>query len=104
MERGFYVYLREPAPNKAGYLEKRWRITRGRLPQNQYESNWGKCDYETRTITIHTPLSVEDFWSTLWHEVLHAVQPDAAEHVILRAEHGLRAASIKAGLFKESDE
>lgn len=102
--KGFYVTLREPdATQRHGFVERRWRVSRARLPQNGSVRNWGVCSYRTRTIAIHTPLSDEDFWSTLWHEVMHVSCPDLDESAVLRIEHALRAASERAGLFKEDE-
>jgi hypothetical protein len=104
VHKGFYVKLREPDSIRAvGYVEKRWRIARARLPQNQHETNWGDYDGDKRVILIHTPLSNEEFWSSLWHEVLHASLPDTDEGAILRAEYNLLEASRRAGLFTEED-
>jgi hypothetical protein len=104
MDKGFYVILREPDSRSAyGFQERRWRISRARLPQNQHEKNWGICKPSKRVIVIHTPLSDEEYWATLLHEVMHATCPDLDESAVLRIEHGLIAACMRAGLFAEDD-
>jgi hypothetical protein len=101
----FSVVLREPsAAEKCGYVERRWRVTRARLPQNQHQRNWGTCCHHRRRIAIHTPLSDEAFWSTLWHEVDHATHPYLDEGPILMGEFNRLEVSRAAGLFVEDDD
>jgi hypothetical protein len=103
--RPFSVMLREPAPSTAeGYVLKRWRISRARLPQNQHMKHWGACDYRTRTIVIHDPLPDDEFWSTLWHEVDHVGQHYLNEDAIVLAEFNRLEASKRGGLFSEDEE
>jgi hypothetical protein len=102
ISKGFYVTLPEPDSTKPhGFVERRWRVSRGRLAQNRSEKNYGVCSYRKRAIVIHTPLSDEDYWATLWHEIMHVTCPDLDETAVLRIEMGLLSACIRAGLFKE---
>lgn len=104
MAKGFYVNLREPCAGcRDGYMVRRWRVSRARLPQNQHERNWGECCFRTRSIVIHTPLSDEDFWATLWHEVKHVSHPYLIEGAILLDEYNQLEVSRKAGLFEDED-
>lgn len=101
---GFYVWLREPSMEyECGYYERRWRVVRARLPQNQHGRNWGEVCYKRRRIAIHTPLSDEDYWSTLHHEITHISCPDLDEEPVLRAEYNWLQVSKAAGVFKEDE-
>lgn len=102
--KGFYVWLREPSNEyRCGYFVRRWRVIRRRLPQNQHEKNFGFYDPDRRWIIIHTPLSDEDFWASLRHEIDHVSLPDVDEDAILRAEYNWLTAARRSGLFTEDD-
>jgi hypothetical protein len=102
--KGFYANLREPDSTRPyGHVERRWRVSRARLAQNQHTKNWGVCSRDKRAIVIHTPLPDDEYWSSLWHETIHAVCPDLDESAVLRIEHALLEVSTKAGLFREDD-
>jgi hypothetical protein len=101
---GFYINLREYSPTAPdGYVERRWRVSRARLPQNQHQRNWGNCCHKTRSIVIHTPLSDEEFYSTLDHEIDHVSYPYLDEPEIMRGEYNRLQAMRRLGVFSEDD-
>ena len=83
---GHYINLQTPNG------KKRWRICQARMPQNQHETNWGVCDFEKRTITLHHPLSAEEMLRTIIHESAHAACPDLSEAAIERIEASVASA------------
>lgn len=105
---GFYVALREPSHfhldkdgNELWHVYRRWHVRRGRLPQNQHDTNFGETDINKRTITIHTPLADDDFWSTLRHEVDHVSYPFLDELWVSNAEINWEA--VRSRLVTEDD-
>lgn len=101
---GKRIKIREPSVTEPhGFVERTWTVRRARLPQNQHERNWGRCEHSQRLILIHAHLSDEDFISTLIHEVAHACLPDLDESPILRLEWSVREALSRFGLLTEDD-
>jgi hypothetical protein len=58
--------------------DRRWRIVRKRCLPKIY----GKCDYQSRTITVCSTLTGIDLLDTLIHEAIHARWPDLAEEAV----------------------
>lgn len=52
-------------------------------------SDFGMCDYETRTLYVHPEREPE---ATLIHEVLHAALPDLTEDAVVELETALTGA------------
>lgn len=89
-----YIKIPEVTASKSGpkVVYRRWRVVRGRLPQNQHETTSGACDWSRRTITIHTPVPAKELLATLVHEAIHATSPDLAEAAVERIEEAVVAA------------
>lgn len=104
ISKGFYINLREHSPTaKDGFIERRWRVSRARLPQSRKVTNWGECCHETRSIVIDVTLSDEEFLSTLLHEIDHVSYPYLDEDEILRGEYNRLLAMKRLGVFEEDD-
>lgn len=61
---------------------RRWRVVRG----DPGEGHEGECDPAARTITIAEHLDAQDAEAVFWHEVLHALLPEAQIIVSERSE------------------
>lgn len=61
---------------------KKWKVVRGD-PGDGHE---GECDPATRTITIAERLDAQDTEAVFWHEILHALLPEAQIIVSERTE------------------
>ena len=89
-----YIKIPEVTSGKNGLkvVYRRWRVVRGRLPQNQHETTSGACDWSRRTITVHSPVPAKELLATLVHESIHATSPDLAEAAVERIEESVVAA------------
>jgi hypothetical protein len=52
---------------------RKWKVIRG----DPGEGDVGSCEFKTRTITLAPFLKGRDLEETFWHEVTHAMIPEA---------------------------
>lgn len=103
--KGFYAKLMVLSGGREIYELQRWHVTRSTDlgVDEDGEKNLGMCDFVKRTIYVLEPLTDEEYWSVLYHEVLHVSCYDLAEPAVLRSEHNWQHVFAKAGFFEEDD-
>jgi hypothetical protein len=77
-----------------------WKVVKARLPRDTY----GRCCYETRTITVRDGTTKAEMLATAIHEALHAERPDMTEAEVLSAEGSIMRVIKAYGLVDFEDD